>query len=74
MEVIERFRTQNRTNKSLEGQSDQAEKDIRDMSDLKETLEKDLQATSFLGQDDDVKVPTYHSASTPVFLLHIVLV
>ena len=53
-EVIDRFRTQQDTNKTLEEQSDQAEKDIRDMGQEKDTLEQEFQQTKFLGQDEDV--------------------
>ena len=53
-EVIDRFRTQQDTNKTLEEQSDQAENDIRDMGQEKDTLEQEFQQTKFLGQDEDV--------------------
>jgi hypothetical protein len=61
-EVIDRFKTQNTTNKVLEEQSDKAEMDIRDMGVLKEELEKEFTHTKFLGQDDDVA--TIHRLET----------
>ena len=53
-EVIDRFKTQQDTNKTLEEQSDQAENDIRDMGQEKDLLEQEFQVTKFLGQDEDV--------------------
>ena len=53
-EVIDRFKTQQDTNKTLEEQSDQAESDIRDMVQEKDVLEQEFQVTKFLGQDEDV--------------------
>ena len=53
-EVIDRFKTQQDTNKTLEEQSDQAESDIRDMGQEKDVLEQEFQVTKFLGQDEDV--------------------
>ena len=53
-EVIDRFKTQQDTNKTLEEQSDQAENDIRDMGQEKDILDQEFQVTKFLGQEEDV--------------------
>ena len=51
---MDRFKTQQDTNKTLEEQSDQAENDIRDMGQEKDILDQEFQVTKFLGQEEDV--------------------
>ena len=55
-EVINRFRTQNKTASILEGQMRLAETDVRTLGELKESLYKEWEQVRYLGQDEDIKI------------------